>query len=288
MPSAELLAFNAEARGRKPLLSSAYDPIAMRAQLASTPSMAAPASGCVPLPSGASIERRGDQTSSRVLLMIAGGGFCFGPNDSHRALLDRLCAGTGAKGALVHPRLAPEHPFPAAHLDAISAIQAIQAEPGVGRIDGIADSSGAALLLSAIGQLTDGGSHGLTRCVLISAFTDLATTGLSYVANAESDPMFGPEAVIHKAWHYLQGANPTDPRASPFWGDVRGLPPLLMFVGSTETMLDDTVRFADKVAQAGGEALLRVYEDAPHDFPLIPHLPEAAAAIDEMLNFLTP
>jgi acetyl esterase/lipase len=62
---------------------------------------------------------------------------------------------------------------------------------------------------------------------------------------------------------------------------------MLMFVGSTEIMLDDTLRFARKVEAAGGTVKAEVYEDAPHDFPLIPHLPEAQAALEEMIHFLS-
>lgn len=286
MPSAELLAFNEEARGRKAFLSSAYDPVALRAQLTAIPSAAAPAWSWTPLENGGAIERRGDRTSSRILLMVAGGGFCFGPNDAHRALLDNLCMRLNAQGALVHHRLAPEHPFPAAHIDVVAALDAILADPNVSRVDGVADSSGAALLLSAIAHRPVKDRGRVSRCVLLSALTDLAMTGLSLVANADSDPMFGPSAIIHKGWHYLQGANPTDARASPFWGDVSALPPLLLFAGSTETMLDDTVRFAEKVAHAQGSARVRIYEQAPHVFPLIGHLPEAAAAVEEIAAFL--
>jgi len=113
----------------------------------------------------------------------------------------------------------------------------------------------------------------------------LAMTGLSHVANAEADPMFGPQAIIHKSAHYLRGANPTDPRASPFWAELSGLPPLLMIAGSTEVMLDDTVRFAEKADKSGVSITLRTITEAPHSFAYMPGLPEAAAATAEIISF---
>jgi monoterpene epsilon-lactone hydrolase len=276
MPSSEILAFNQDARTRKAVLSSAYDPAAMRQAL-----LGGDGAGDAPR-----IERRGNPDAERLVVAIAGGGFFLPPGDPHRAILDRLCERLGAQAAILHHRLSPEHPFPAAYDDVVSGLASAFAFEGVRRVDLLADSSGAALALSALLTRRDLGLPQPASCVLISALTDLAMTGLSHVANSEADPMFGPGAIIHKAWHYLQGANPTDPRASPYWGELKALPPMLMFAGSTEVMLDDTLRFARKLEAAGCLARVAVYEQAPHDFPLIPHLPEAQAAFAEMVQFL--
>jgi monoterpene epsilon-lactone hydrolase len=277
MPSSEILAFNEDARTRKSVLSSAYDPAAMRQAL-----LGDDGAGDAPR-----IERRGNPDAERLVLAVAGGGFFLPPGEQHRALMDRLCERLGAQAAILHHRLSPEHPFPAAYDDVVSGLASAFAFEGVRRVDVVADSSGAALALSALLARRDLGLPLPISCVLISALTDMAMTGLSHVANSEADPMFGPGAIIHKAWHYLKGANPTDPRASPYWGDLARLPRMLMFVGSTEIMLDDTLRFARKVEAAGGTVKAEVYEDAPHDFPLIPHLPEAQAALEEMIHFLS-
>lgn len=285
MPSTELLAFNADARTRKAMLSGDYDPIAMRAAIA-VPSAAAPATAIVET-GGFSIERRGGADRERLIVAVAGGGFCFPAGDQHRLLLDRLCLRLDAQAALIHHRLAPEHPFPAAYDDVLEGLRAAAAFDGVRRIDVIADSSGASLMLCALITRRDRGDRLPTRCVFMSALTDLAMTGLSHVSNCDRDPLFGPSAIIHKGWHYLQGANPTDPRASPFWADVHGLAPMLMLVGDTEVMRDDTVRFADKVNRAGGTARVSLCAEAPHVYPLIAGLPEAESAFAEICDFLS-
>ena len=213
MLSKELLAFNADARTRKALMSGDYDPIAMRSRLASA-SSAAPATSVLDL-GGVMLERRGSARSERLIVTVAGGGFCFPAGDQHRLLLDRLCARLEAQAVLLHHRLAPEHPFPAAYEDVVRGFRAAAAFGGVRRIDVIADSSGAALMLCALFAQRARGDTLPERCVFMSALTDLAMTGRSHVTNMDLDPMFGPTAIIHKGWHYLQGANPTDPRASP-------------------------------------------------------------------------
>jgi acetyl esterase/lipase len=286
VPSPELLAFNSEAIARKPFLSSNFDPVAIRAALFAAPSGRIPA-WKEERAGSALIEWRGTEKSSRVIMLVAGGGFCFPAGDGHRALLDRLCEHLNGSGALVHHRLAPEHAFPSAHEDIVAALVNLLEAPGIQRLDIVADSSGASLVLTALAALRGRVRNMPQRCTFLSPLTDLAMTGLSHVANSELDPLFGPQAIIHKSWHYLQGTNPTDRRASPFWGDAAGLPPMLLIAGSTETMLDDTLRYADKVNAAGGSARTSIYEAAPHVFPLIEGLPEARQAFDEICAFLS-
>lgn len=116
--------------------------------------------------------------------------------------------------------------------------------------------------------------------------TDLAMTGRSHVSNAEADPLFGPQAVIHKACHYLQGANPAQAAVSPFWDEPVELPETLFIVGSTEVMRDDTLRYAEKSERAGTLVTVKVYDEAPHVFALLPDLPETGEAVAQIAGFL--
>jgi acetyl esterase/lipase len=285
MPSEEMRAFNEDARSRKALLSSDYDPVAMRAALAA-PSAVAQSSRFEALGAGASLELRGPATSSRLLLYVAGGGFCFGPSDAHRLFADSVAASVGARAALVHHRLAPEAPYPAALEDVAASFHWAFEQTAPENIIAMADSSGAALALSAMMTLRACGGPLPGQAVFLSPLTDMAMTGASHVSNSDRDPLFGPEAIMHKARHYLQGANPTDWRASPHWGDLAGLPPMYICAGSTEVMRDDAVRLAAKVRDAGGRAELEIVEEAPHVFPLVAHLPEAAQTRASIAAFL--
>jgi acetyl esterase/lipase len=282
-PSSQLTALVEQARTRKAMLSSNYDLREMRAlALAATDAETAreASSG-----GGLKIERRGTADGACVIVFVPGGGYFLPPNDAHRQFIDLISDSLNAEAAIVHHRLSPEHAFPAAYDDVVAALDTIMASAGDKPVLAVADSSGGALLLSAMLERRSRGLANPAACTTLSALTDMAMTGLSHVANAEADPMFGPQAIIHKSAHYLRGANPTDPRASPFWAELSGLPPLLMFAGSTEVMLDDTVRFAEKADKSGVSITLRTITEAPHSFAYIPGLPEAAAATAEIISF---
>lgn len=235
---------------------------------------------------GICFEQRGLQNAPNTILYVHGGGFIFGIDDTHRRFVDLLCHRTNSRGWIIDYRLAPEHPFPAARDDTEAALDHILTSAGVGRITVAADSAGGALALSA--ALSHRGSiRQVDRLVLMSPLTDCAMTALSYVYNSRRDPLFGPEAIIHKAHHYLGGSSPADPSASPLWADLQGLPPMQIFVGSTEVMLEDSTRLADKARAAGCDVELNVIPHAPHVFPLlVPWSAEASRALDAMTEFI--
>ncbi|WP_088308562.1 alpha/beta hydrolase fold domain-containing protein [Novosphingobium sp. B 225] len=283
MPSEALSAFNEEARQtRRALLNSDFDPIAMRGML---PTLDAVGPGPNSRQLGlATLELRREEGAA-LLIYVPGGGFCFPGGDAHRALLDRVCETVDARGAMLQHRLAPEHPYPAAHEDVAEALRQILGEE-TGPVFVLSDSSAGALVLSACAKLQREGHRLPDKLVCLSVLTDLAMTGHSNISNAEADPMFGPQAVMHKVFHYLQGANPAQPAASPFWDEPVLLPDTLFIVGSSEVMRDDTLRYAEKAERAGTKTRVSVYEDAPHVFPLLAGIPEADQAVNEIAAFL--
>lgn len=283
MPSAEMEAFNAEARtSRKPFLNSDFDPVAFRSAL---PAAELEAASRIEQLGTARLEHRPPERDGSLLLYVSGGGFCFDANDSHRAFVDDVAARLGASGCLVRYRLAPEAPFPAALEDVETALEAVLSARSPAKVMIVADSAGAALVLSATLRRRDRGQSLPARIVGLSPLTDLAMTGRSNVANAEADPLFGPQAVIHKVMHYLQGALPTAVEASPYWANLAGLPPCLFIAGTTEVMRDDSTRFIEKARAAGVDAKVLLVEDAPHTFPLM-DFPESREARDAIAEFL--
>lgn len=283
MPSEALSAFNEEVRQtRRALLNSDYDPVAMRGMLA-TLDVVGPGPNSRQL--GLSTLERRREEGSALLIYVPGGGFCFPGGDANRALLDRVCNAVDARGAMLQHRLAPEHPFPAAHEDVAEALRQILVEE-TGPVYVMCDSSAGALVLCACAKLQREGHRLPDKLVCMSALTDLAMTGHSNISNAEADPMFGPQAVMHKVFHYLQGANPAQAAVSPFWDEPVLLPDTLFIVGSSEVMRDDTLRYAEKAERAGTKTKVSVYEDAPHVFPLLAGIPEADQAVNEIAAFL--
>jgi acetyl esterase/lipase len=122
--------------------------------------------------------------------------------------------------------------------------------------------------------------------VALSPWTDLALTGDSYHSKAKVclSPK-GMSAVCAKA--YAGNYDPRLPLISPLYGDLHGLPPLLIFVGEYETLLDDSTRFAAKAKAAGVDVTLRVGEGMIHCYPLLaPLFPEATLAMEEISGFI--
>lgn len=285
MPSEEMLAFNMAMREtQKPMLNANYDPVAMRAILVQAEQIGAPVD--VRQIGEATVEMYGTHGPA-LLVYVPGGGFCFPGGDIHRAFLMRVCAAAGARGMLVQHRLAPEHAYPAAHQDVALVLATLGAEHE-GPLFLLCDSSGGALALAACQAMAADGQRLPDRIVGLSVLTDLAMTGLSHVSNAEADPMFGPQAVIHKVHHYLQGQNPTAEGVSPLWNARAALPDCLLIVGSSEVMLDDSLRLAERARQAGSHVQVSIYDEAPHVFALHASLPEAGAAVEDIAAFLQP
>ena len=284
MPSDEMRAFNAHAKATmKALFNSNFDPVAFRAARQEVPA-AELDSTFVDVGAG-KLEYRKLKGMTRVVAYVAGGGFCFDAGDNHRQLVDQLAHSLQADACLIRYRLAPEHPFPAAFDDVSNGLDRLIADWGASKVVLVGDSAGAALILSAtLARIAQDKPIPL-RLAFLSALTDMAMTGRSHVENADADPLFGPQAIIHKAYHYLQGHNPTDPAASPYWADPTGLPACLFVVGSTEVMRDDSASFVAKAKAAGVDARLSIYDEAPHTFPLLAPFPESTAAIQEVSAF---
>jgi monoterpene epsilon-lactone hydrolase len=121
----------------------------------------------------------------------------------------------------------------------------------------------------------------------MSPWTDLALTGNSMETRAEADPLATRQALATTARLYLGKNDPRDPRASPLYGDLAGLPPILIHVGEDEVLLDDSTRYGDLVGKKGGTCQVNVWEGMVHVFPSnVSVLHAAKAALDDVGEFL--
>jgi acetyl esterase/lipase len=149
------------------------------------------------------------------------------------------------------------------------------------------DSSGGGLALALLVALRDAGETLPAGAVLLSPWTDLAATGRSLVDNDAADPLLHGSWIAPVARHYLGGTPATNPLVSPVYADLTGVPPLLIQVGNTEVLLDDSRRVADSARGAGVEVTLRVWTDVPHGWQIFaPVLPEARDALREASSFI--
>jgi acetyl esterase/lipase len=149
------------------------------------------------------------------------------------------------------------------------------------------DSAGGGLALAMLLRLRDEGLPLPAAAVALSPWTDLALTGDSIRSNAAADPLLKSERTASFARHYLAGADPRHPYASPLYGDPAGLPPILIQVGSDEILRDDSVRMADKLRAAGSPVELEIWPRMPHVWQLFARvLPEGRRAIARIGAFV--
>jgi epsilon-lactone hydrolase len=212
----------------------------------------------------------------RAILYLHGGGYVIGSLNTHRRLAYDISATSAARVLLIDYRLAPENPFPAAVDDAAKAWRWLIAQGFDPKRLAIAgDSAGGGLTIATLVNLRDQ-KLGLPACaVAISPWVDLEGLGTSIETRAAQDPMVQKQGLLWMAGLYLNGASPRTPLAAPLYAELKGLPPVLVQVGSAETLLDDSTRIAERMHAAGVEVKLSVWPNMIHVWPLFaPHLSE--------------
>jgi epsilon-lactone hydrolase len=217
----------------------------------------------------------------RHVLFLHGGGYVTGSPALYRHFTWRIATAVRARVLALDYRLAPEHPFPAALDDALAAYRWLVAGMADSRRTAVmGDSAGGGLALALLLRLRDDGHELPAAAIALSPWTDLALTGASLSINAKSDPMLNPADARLFADCYLAGANPRNPYASPLYGNLTGLPPALIHVGSDEILRDDAGRMAEALRAAGCRVEIEVWRRMPHVWHLFaPVLPEARQAI---------
>lgn len=223
-----------------------------------------------------------------AMLYLHGGGYCVGSVVSHRGHASRLSAACGLRVLNLGYRLAPEHPFPAAIDDAVAAYRWLRSRGvAANRIVIAGDSAGGGLTLATLLALRDAREPLPAAGVCISPWTDLALTGATMDTKDAEDPMCHRVTLAPMAAAYLGDADARTPLASPLYADPRGLPPLLIHVGTRETLLDDSLRLADGARRAGVDVTCEAWEEMIHVFhAFAPLLPEADQAIAKVAEFV--
>jgi monoterpene epsilon-lactone hydrolase len=200
-----------------------------------------------------------------AVLFVHGGGYVIGSLDSHRHLVSEIGRACGARGLALDYRLAPEHRFPAPVQDTVAAYRWLL-ESGIKpqRICLAGDSAGGGLVVAAMLAIRDAGLPQPACGWCISPWADLACTGASMQDNAERDPSVQKPGVLEFAGIYLGAADPRAPLASPIYADLHGLPPLLIQVGSVETLFDDALTLARVAGLADVTVDLQIWPEMVH------------------------
>jgi monoterpene epsilon-lactone hydrolase len=229
----------------------------------------------------------GDIRSARVVLYVHGGGYIQGSIDSYRAMAGRVARGVGGRVLLFDYRLAPEHPFPAALDDVRMAYEwllSVGNRPGDIAVMG--DSAGGGLALATLLKLRDDGRPLPCAGICLSPLADFEGSGDSAKPGVVDDPMI-PAAAIPVAGEIYAPGQSRNPLVSPIFGNFSGVPPLLIFVGTREVLLDDAVRIRNNAERDGVQVKLVVKEGLTHAWPFFgPDLPESAEVFTELGSFL--
>ncbi|MFD1611423.1 alpha/beta hydrolase [Sphingomonas tabacisoli] len=198
----------------------------------------------------------------------------------------RLARRLNARGMLVDCRVAPEHAFPAGLDDCCAAYEWLLAEGTAPKSIITGDSAGGGLALSTVVRMRDCGVETPAAIVLISPVTDLTYSGQSRRDNDWIDPTLPNDDGNFMGELYLGGVPHDHPLASPLFADLSRLPPTLLQVGSTEVLLDDSLRVAAKIRTQGGECECEVWHDMLHDWPLFAMLRESRRALRRIVQFV--
>jgi monoterpene epsilon-lactone hydrolase len=223
-----------------------------------------------------------DAAADRTIFYLHGGGYCIGGPASHRTMAARMAEAAGATAFVVDYRLAPEHPFPAAHDDALAAWRALLAlgrDPARTVIAG--DSAGGGLSVACAVAARDAGLPLPAALHLISPWANLTNASPAYAAKAETDFVITQQGIDEFADGYLGAGDRRNPRASPLFADLAGLPPMLIQVGSEEVLMSDSIQLAERAGFAQVDVTLRIWPDMIHIWPFFAMLSASGRAIAE-------
>jgi monoterpene epsilon-lactone hydrolase len=224
----------------------------------------------------------------RIIYYLHGGGYSMGSIKTHREMVSRLSRASGARALAIDYRLAPEHPFPAAVEDSTATYRwllSTSADPA--RLVIAGDSAGGGLTVATLVALRDAGDPLPAAAVCLSPWVDMEGLGGSMTSKAEADPMVQRDDLLEGAQAYLGGADPPPPHAAPLHPALKRRPPLLIHVGTAETLLDDSTRLAERAKTAGVDVTLEPWEDMIHVWHyMAAMLPEGQQAIDRIGDFI--
>ncbi len=220
----------------------------------------------------------------RAILYLHGGGYVIGSIASHRKMVAQIAEASGSPALAIDYALAPERRFPGAVEDTVAAYRWLLSqgnEPG--KIIVMGDSAGGGLTAATLVSLREQGEPMPAAGVMLSPWTDLEVTGETIATRARKDPMLNAKILRKWGAMYAGDAGVRHPLASPIYADLSGLPPLKIYVGDDEILLDDARRLAERARQGGVEVDMEVWPHMWHVWQFFsPAVPESREAIAEI------
>jgi epsilon-lactone hydrolase len=226
--------------------------------------------------------------AENVILYFHGGVYVIGTAIASVPLVSEVVRRAGAKAITLDYRLAPENPYPAAVDDAKAAYEGLLAQGiDAGQIALAGESAGGGLAAATLLALREAGTPLPSGAFLMSPYADLTLSGETLADRQPLDAVLTSAGLRARVPDYVGSADAANPLISPIFGDLSGLPPLLIQVGSNEILLTDAVRLAARAALSDVEVTLEVIPGVPHVFQgFAGLLDEAGAALDRASDFL--
>lgn len=224
-----------------------------------------------------------------TLLYLHGGGFIACSPETHRSLVGTLVQRIQGRAWVPAYRLAPEHPYPSALHDAVSAYRWLLECEGVApqRLIVAGDSAGGGLALSVVLAARDAGLPLPAGVVAFCPWADMSATGSSLEENSERCSMFAAETIRRAAPLYAGASDPCDPLLSPVYADYHGFPPLLLHASTDEVLRDDALRVASRARASGVMVRQRLWRRVPHVWQFLSAvLPEARESVGDAAAFM--
>lgn len=231
---------------------------------------------------------RPDARADAAILYLHGGGYAVGSIVTHRTFTTEVAAGFDGRVLSVGYRLAPEHPCPAAIDDALAAYRWLIEDEGVPAENIIiaGDSAGGGLTIATLVAIRDAGLPMPTGGWCLSPWTDLRLTSGTMTSKAEDDLIITATELKIYADAYAPGGDVNDPRATVLNASLKGLPPLLIQVGTAERLLDDSIALAGRASADDVAVTLEAWPGQPHVFHIFASMMgEARAAIAGATNW---
>jgi epsilon-lactone hydrolase len=222
------------------------------------------------------------------VLYLHGGGYVLGSIKTHRDLMGRISRAAKARVLGLDYRLAPEHPFPAAVDDSLTAYRWLL-DQGLkpARIAVAGDSAGGGLAIATLVAIREAGLPMPAAGICLSPWVDMEGLGESMKTREQADPVVRRDMLVQMASAYLGKQDLRTPLAAPLYADLKGLPPLLIQVGDAETLLDDSNRLTQRARAAGVQVKLEVWPEMIHVWQLFASfLPEGQQAVDGIGQFI--
>ncbi|HWD26985.1 MAG TPA: alpha/beta hydrolase [Rhizomicrobium sp.] len=225
--------------------------------------------------------------STNIFVHLHGGGYVLGDPAGSRPFITDLARRLDCRVVSIDYRLAPENPFPAAVDDALAAYRALLLDHSPDALAVGGESAGGGLALALLLAAKEAGLPMPASVALVSPWVDLRCSAATFDSLAAADPLLTRRSLKEMGDAYLNGSDAANPFASPLFGNLEGLPPLLIHVGSEEVLLDDSRRLADLTSALGVPTTLAVWPEMIHVWHMFhPMLPEGAAAMGELAAFI--